>query len=159
MREKWHWNQRIHQLGGIDYNALERKRQIEEGGDAAQQRQRGYKYFGRAKELPGVKELLEKEETKDTKKQSARSVYQRITPDYYGWRDEEDGVLLELETLATKQNDQLHKRRRIGESGEQEDQDDEEVLPPDYLDVPSQAEIDQALLEQRKKSFLAKYNI
>ena len=31
LREKWHWNKRIYQLGGLDYNDIERKRQIEEG--------------------------------------------------------------------------------------------------------------------------------
>ena len=151
IREKWHWNKRIHELGGVDYNAIERKRQIEEGG-AAGQNQRGYQYFGAAKDLPGVKELLAKEENKEQQKKSAREIFKRISPDYYGWRDEEDGVLLELETIATKKNDQLHKRRRLNDSGEDD-------IPPDYLNVPSQAEISKALLEQRKKALLAKYNL
>jgi pre-mRNA-splicing factor ISY1 len=55
MREKWHWNKRIKDLGGQDYNAIEKKRQIEEGDT---QHNKGYRYFGAAK-LPGVKELLE----------------------------------------------------------------------------------------------------
>ena len=45
MREKWHWNRRIHELGGLDYNALEKKRQIEEGDTQLG----GYRYFGAAK--------------------------------------------------------------------------------------------------------------
>eukprot|EP00977_Amphora_coffeiformis_P016812 scaffold5317_cov160-Amphora_coffeaeformis.AAC.20 len=157
MREKWRkfglatdWNKRIHELGGVDYNAIERKRQIEEGGS----NQRGYQYFGAAKDLPGVKELIAKEENKEQQKKSTRDVYKRISPDYYGWRDEEDGVLLELETIATKKNDQLHKKRRRTEMN-----DGEAQLPPDYLNVPSQAEISKALLEQRKKALFAKYNL
>ena len=146
MREKWHWNKRIHELGGVDYNAAERKRQIEEGGTG----QRGYQYFGAAKDLPGVRELLAKEEQKDQARKVAKD-FKRISPDYYGWRDEEDGVLLELEAIATKQNDQLHNKRRKTT--------EEEELPPDYLNVPSPAQVSKLLLEQRKKAMLAKYNL
>lgn len=147
MREKWHWNKRIHELGGVDYNAAERKRQIEEGGTG----QRGYQYFGAAKDLPGVRELLAKEEQKEQARKVAKD-FKRISPDYYGWRDEEDGVLLELEAIATKQNDQLHNKRRKTSS-------EEEELPPDYLNVPSPAEVSTLLLEERKKALLAKYNL
>lgn len=150
MREKWHWNRRIHELGGLDYNAIERKRQIEEGG--GDQNHRGYQYFGAAKDLPGVRELLAKEENKEQQKKSAREVYKRISTDYYGWRDEEDGVLLELEAIATKKNDQVHKRRRV-----QEEENDS--CTPDYLNVPTQKGISKALLEQRKKALMAKYNL
>ena len=31
MREKYHWNKRIKELGGLDFNSIERQRQIEEG--------------------------------------------------------------------------------------------------------------------------------
>lgn len=154
MREKWHWNKRIHELGGVDYNAIERKRQIEEGG---QKNQRGYQYFGAAKDLPGVRELLAKEENKEQHKKSAREVYKRISPDYYGWRDEEDGVLLELEAIATKKNDQMYRKKRSKTVPEDEQQDAE--LSPDYLNVPSQAEITKAMLDQRKKALLAKYDL
>ena len=69
MREKYHWNKRIHQLGGVDYNALERKRQIEEGDPQAMGGMGGaYRYFGAAKELPGVKEILAKQAEKAVKK-------------------------------------------------------------------------------------------
>lgn len=147
MREKWHWNRRIHELGGVDYNAIEKKRQIEEGGTG----QRGYQYFGAAKDLPGVRELLAKEESKEQQRRVAKD-FKRISPDYYGWRDEEDGVLLELEAIATKKNDQLHNKKRRKTA-------DDDELPPDYLNVPSPAEVSKALLEQRKKAMLAKYNL
>lgn len=150
MREKWHWNKRIHELGGLDYNAIERKRQIEEGG----QTHRGYQYFGAAKDLPGVRELLAKEENKEHKKKSARELFNRISPDYYGWRDEEDGVLLEVEAAATTRNDQLMHKKRPKTTA-----DEAAKLPPDYLNVPAQAEISKLLLEHRKKAMLAKYDL
>jgi pre-mRNA-splicing factor ISY1 len=144
MRHKWHWNKRIRELGGSDYNDIERQRQIEEGGSqyAAQPSGAGYRYFGAAKDLPGVRELLQKQEQKLQKKKQKSNHY--VTPDYYGWRDEEDGVLLELEAVADKK----HKKRRVVQTQD------------DYLDiVPTQAEMDQMLLEVKKKALLAKYNL
>jgi pre-mRNA-splicing factor ISY1 len=150
MREKWHWNKRIKDLGGQDYNAIEKKRQIEEGDT---QHNKGYRYFGAAKDLPGVKELLAKEAAKRQKGQKM-DFYQNknITPDYYGWRDEEDGVLLELEAIATRENEQMLKKRR--KDVQVPDEDD-----TDYLEVPSQDEVAKFLLEHKKKALLSKYSI
>jgi pre-mRNA-splicing factor ISY1 len=150
MREKWHWNKRIHELGGVDYNAIEKKRQIEEGG----QSHRGYQYFGAAKHLPGVKELLAKEETKEIKKKSARELYNRISTDYYGWRDEEDGVLLEVEATATQRNDQMYHHRKRAKTTTTTT-----FTSTNYLNVPSQTEISKLFLEHRKKALLAKYDL
>mmetsp|Transcript_24381 Transcript_24381/g.67540 ORF Transcript_24381/g.67540 Transcript_24381/m.67540 type:complete len:231 (-) Transcript_24381:709-1401(-) len=146
MREKWHWNKRIRELGGIDYNATEKQRQIEEGDT---QQHQGYRYFGAAKDLPGVKELLAKEEERLQKKSIQRDTHKHLTPDYYGWRDEEDGVLLELEGLETKRMDQVYKKRKL-ESAD---------LGDDYLAVPSQETMGKALLEQKKKAMMAKFGL
>ena len=86
LREKHHWNKRIYALGGLDYVSLEKKRQIEEGGDDYMADPGGYKYFGAAKDLPGVKEILAKQAQKAVKKKDA---WRNITPDYFGWRDED----------------------------------------------------------------------
>jgi pre-mRNA-splicing factor ISY1 len=111
--------------------------------------------WGTAKELPGVKELFEKQVQKlQTRKRG--DIVKRITPAYYGWRDEEDGVLLELEASAYEQN----KRQRL-EKGEQvvddDNRNDDDDLK-DYLDVPSQEEVAQILLEEKKKALLAKFS-
>jgi len=82
-------------------------------------------------------------------------VYKRITVDYYGWKDEEDGVLLEMEEKARREN----KRRKISEDGD----DDSGVsgsltdVGHDYLDVPSQEEVAKILLAEKKKNLLAKF--
>ena len=122
MREKYHWNKRIHELGGLDYNAIERKRQIEQGDT----QMGGYRYFGAAKDLPGVKELLEKQKARLEKK-SRVDLYKNITPDYYGWRDEEDGVLLEVEEKAT-QAMQARKGKRKRTEVAKDDGDDFDTL-------------------------------
>ena len=98
MREKHHWNKRIKELGGLDFNAIERQRQIEEGDLQSLQGPGGYRYYGAAKDLPGVKELFEKQALKEQARKRG-DIVKHITPAYYGWRDEEDGVLLELSLI------------------------------------------------------------
>ena len=149
LREKYHWNKRIYQLGGLDYNAIEKKRQIEEGDTQTG----GYRYFGAAKNLPGVQELLEKQKEKLQKK-SRVDLYKNITPDYYGWRDEEDGVLLEVEEKASqKLFGPNYKKQRT-------DKDQNaftDAAAVNFDDLPSPDEISQVLLEHKKKELLAKY--
>ena len=111
-REKWQWNKRIIELGGEDYNKLELRQRREEGDiymateedDLLGESVRGsggYRYFGAAKDLPGVKELFVRHAMKAAKRKRG-DLYKNITPDYFGLRDEDDGVLLEIE--ATESN-------------------------------------------------------
>uniref|UniRef100_A0A671L6J3 ISY1 splicing factor homolog n=1 Tax=Sinocyclocheilus anshuiensis TaxID=1608454 RepID=A0A671L6J3_9TELE len=59
-------------------------------------RQTGYKYFGAAKDLPGVRELFERETVPAARKTRAE-LMKGIDADYYGYRDEDDGALAPLE--------------------------------------------------------------
>lgn len=94
MREKYAWEHHIKNLGGPDYFKQGSSR-FAEGGVLI----RGYRYFGRAKELPGVKEILEKQrndlkekktnqENEKTQKQKIRELESRVNLDYYGYFDE-----------------------------------------------------------------------
>mmetsp|Transcript_29087 Transcript_29087/g.44753 ORF Transcript_29087/g.44753 Transcript_29087/m.44753 type:complete len:238 (+) Transcript_29087:107-820(+) len=152
LREKYHWNKRIKDLGGLDFNAIEKQRQIEQGEEGNQVLEaNGYKYFGAAKDLPGVKELFEKQ-TQKLQSRKRGDIVKHITPEYYGWRDEEDGVILELEEEEFRRQ-----KRRKAESGENvyEFKPD---FSDDYLDIPSHDEIAQILLEEKKKALLAKFS-
>ena len=62
IREKGHWEARIVELGGPNYSKVARITD-QEGNElgGATGRGAGYKYFGAAKQLPGVRELFEKE--------------------------------------------------------------------------------------------------
>lgn len=117
----------------------------------------GYRYFGAAKDLPGVKELLEKQVQKQQTRKRG-DIVKHITPAYYGWRDEEDGVLLELEEEAYRQQ----KKQRVDDSetahGATKVSDDESDDLQDYLDVPSQEQVAKLLLEEKKKALLAKFS-
>ena len=110
LREKGHWQFQIRQLGGPDYNALEPKaldaegRPLPGGG--------GYKYFGAARDLPGVKELFEA--PAPVKKRRTRGdMFKHVTPDYYGFRDDKDAKMLEAEAAA---EDALVAKKREAEA-------------------------------------------
>ncbi|PHJ25986.1 member ras oncogene family protein [Cystoisospora suis] len=93
IRVKKAWEFRIKELGGPDYTtsstALEAMSKMSAAGAD------GYMYFGAAKELKGVRELLEREASEQQKPRKTRAMlFRNIRPDYYGWRDEDDGELL-----------------------------------------------------------------
>lgn len=49
--------------------------------------------------MPGVKELFEREAPRAIRR-SRYDMHKAINADYYGFRDEDDGVLLRVEALA-----------------------------------------------------------
>lgn len=91
------------QLGGPDYAKTAPKITDSEGNvvEGASGKGPGYRYFGAAKNLPGVKELFEKEAPKVVRR-TRFQMHKSITPDYYGFRDEEDGVLVRKEAEAER---------------------------------------------------------
>lgn len=149
---------------------------------------RGYKYFGAAKDLPGVRELFEQEPPPPTRKTRAE-LMRDVDADYYGYRDDDDGVLAPLEEKAER----LAIQRAVEEWRERQkkggvvlpDDDEEEIYPaevdPDaripladdeddpmqmlaprftaHVPVPTQKDIEAALLKKRKQELLDKYRI
>jgi pre-mRNA-splicing factor ISY1 len=142
LRERGHWEQRILELGGPNYAASAVKaydadgRELPGGG--------GYKYFGAARELPGVRELFQKSAA-EAPRRTRGDMYRNITPDYYGYRDDEDGVLVlkeaaaEREQVATAVAEwKAEQQARIarGETVATAENDD----VSDYVDVTDQVE-------------------
>lgn len=149
-REKYHWNRRIKELGGPDYNAIERRQQMEEGDNHQfLQGSGGYRYFGAAKDLPGVQELFAKQAAKQmAKKRKRGDYYKHITPDYYGFRDEEDGVLLSLEQTQQQQIEQPPLSKH---------QDWCQAIQKDTDSLfPSQEVISKIILQQKKQDLLSR---
>lgn len=103
IREKGHWERRIVELGGPNYTKTSAKMTDLEGNivDVPNPSGRGpgYRYFGAAKKLPGVRELFEKP-PELRKRRSRYDIYKRIDASYYGYRDDEDGILEKLEGPA-----------------------------------------------------------
>lgn len=105
IREKVHWERRIVELGGPNYTKQSPKMTDLEGNivDVPNPSGRGpgYRYFGAAKKLPGVRELFEKP-PELRKRRTRYDIYKRIDASYYGYRDDEDGVLERVEGPAER---------------------------------------------------------
>ncbi|CAI8584365.1 unnamed protein product [Vicia faba] len=105
IREKVHWERRIVELGGPNYARHSAKMTDLDGNivDVPNPSGRGpgYRYFGAAKKLPGVRELFEKP-PELRKRRTRYDIYKRINAAYYGYRDDEDGILKSLEKPAEK---------------------------------------------------------
>ncbi|CAN0911294.1 Pre-mRNA-splicing factor ISY1 homolog [Linum grandiflorum] len=98
IREKTHWERRIVELGGHNY--AKHARNIVDVPNPSG-RGPGYRYFGAAKKLPGVRELFEKP-PELRKRRTRYDIYKRIDASYYGYRDEEDGILGKVEVPSEK---------------------------------------------------------
>ncbi|CAM9438833.1 unnamed protein product [Discosporangium mesarthrocarpum] len=178
LRERTHWDKRILELGGPDYAANAPKTYDADGRELPGSG--GYKYFGAAKDLPGVRELFHKSEVEKPRR-TRKDMYKFVTPDYYGYRDEEDGVLVAKEAIMEKRKIEeaeeewrAEKRRREEEGeergedtvgGESEDEDvqghAQEVASAAtsaavraHVPVPSQDDIKEAILKRKKMSLL-----
>lgn len=105
IREKSAWENQIVALGGANYKRGIPKMLDDDGKEVPGSR--GYKYFGRAKDLPGVKEMLNRTAEQEAEAESFRSQkFKRFAnqpPEYYGDLDEDDGILLESEIEAETQ--------------------------------------------------------
>lgn len=170
------------ELGGVDFKKTAPKMLDNEGKEVPGNR--GYKYFGAAKDLPGVRELFEQEAAHQSKKNRTEMLKQ-IDADYYGYMDDDDGLLIPAEDKCEKEairkkidewkttetaNGQIDETFEIPEM----DSDDEnyvagrlaksnvDVTAKDHVfiahvPVPSQKDIERALLERKKQELLAKY--
>lgn len=86
IREKGHWERRIAELGGPDYAKAAPQVTGSSGlTDSRGQAGGGYKYFGAARQLPGVKELFEVEAPRIVRR-TRHQMFKGIDPDYYGFR-------------------------------------------------------------------------
>lgn len=106
LRERVHWERRISELGGPNYTRNNAKMTDLEGNiiDVPNPSGRGpgYRYFGASKKLPGVRELFEKP-PEVRRRRTRYDIYKRIDASYYGYRDDEDGILEKLEATAEKE--------------------------------------------------------
>jgi len=184
MREKRHWEDRIRDLGGPNYQKTGPKMLDHEG--KAVPGGKGYKYFGAARELPGVRELFQVEIAQGTEKRKTRGeLMKKVDAGYYGYRDEEDGVLLAAEAEAEAiARQRAHDEWLAGkgadkanaEDDEQEfyknesydhpdgpavtmelDDEADEGDEPAHLNIPSAADIEQLILQRKKQVLLEQY--
>lgn len=60
-------------------------------------------YFGAAKDLPGVRELFEQEPPSAPRK-TRGELMKDIDADYYGYKDDDDRILLPLEIARERES-------------------------------------------------------
>ncbi|KAJ2453767.1 NineTeen Complex (NTC) component [Coemansia sp. RSA 2336] len=100
LRTKNHWERRVLELGGPNYRRIGPKMLDHQGREVPGNR--GYKYFGRAKDLPGVREMLEQEANVKPKRTKAE-LMRHMDATYYGFGNEDDdSELLEHERKVTE---------------------------------------------------------
>ncbi|NXR92673.1 ISY1 factor, partial [Hypocryptadius cinnamomeus] len=127
LREKGHWEYRIKELGGPDFARIGPKMLDHEGKEVPGNR--GYKYFGTAKDLPGVGELFEKEPLPPPRKTWAE-LMKDIDAEYYGYRDEDDGILEPLKQEHEKkvmaeavEKGKMEREARLARDEEEEEEE------------------------------------
>lgn len=99
-REKMHWEDRIKELGGPDYKKLAPKTFDAEGYEVPNSG--GYKYWGAAKDLPGVRELFAVH-VPNAPRKNIIEMYKGIDREYYGDEDEE------MEKLEKEEEERMKK--------------------------------------------------
>lgn len=178
MRDKRHWEYKIKELGGPDYRRSAPRMMGDDGKEIPGSH--GYRYFGRARDLPGVKELFQAPVPDSSALKSRGEMYKAVDADYYGYRDEDDGKLvayeigLAREELLRAMNEDkaaglVPSTTLAGEDavmandGEGVDMphDDDAVWNREYkyveVIVPSGAEVEQWLVQKRKKELMEKF--
>jgi len=176
-REKRHWEDQILQLGGPNYKKTG-PRMLDHNGKEVPGN-RGYKYFGAAKDLPGVRELLTNQGFTKTRKTRAQ-LMKGIDADYYGYRDEDDGVIVPLEKESEEKaiQEAIKQWKESGNNNEaaNANAEDEQLLDDDYeyrqvetqegirpfvahVPVPSQQDVQDALLRKKKMELLERYAV
>jgi len=158
MREKGHWERQIKSLGGPDYFKLAPKLLDEDAEEVVPGK--GYKYYGAAKRLPGVRDLFKKAVPEKVKR-TRHEIFKTINADYYGYRDDDDGVLVKLEgeaeaaLLQAKVAKWEEGRAARQEQGTEQEEAEEAAQFVAHVEVPDQAAVQQAILARRKRELLA----
>lgn len=158
-REKKHWERRIKELNGTDYS----KQKLNLGDEPIHSGE--YRYFGAAKDLEGVREQLELRKAEKDQRQTRYDLFQRIDYDYFGFGDDDDGILIEKERIsqekAIKHKVELWKQERLAKGLDtyimpMEDEERGEVQAS-FVALPSAEEIEALLVEKKKEMLMARY--
>lgn len=178
------WEQRIRELGGTDYRKYAQKELDAIGRETGNSR--GYKYFGAAKDLPGVRELFEKGTEGEEHRRNRADLLRNIDAHYFGYLDDEDGRLVPLEKLVEEKNlekiakdfaeKQAQKAQYATEATPEniykiEDEDEDDLVTHEstvvgedgrpmtirHVLIPTQKDIEVMLLEQKKQELMDKY--
>jgi len=182
LRIKFAWEGQIKALGGPDYRRIAPRELDREGREVSGSR--GYKYFGAAKDLPGVRELFQKAAEEEPGRKTRGELMRNVDADYYGYMDDDDGLLIPLEkteeeNAIRKINEEWEKRGaemnrekdfdndiyRVQDDSDEEINVKESVVMGEdgkemiikHVMVPSQKEIEEMIVERKKQHLLEKF--
>lgn len=167
LREKRHWERRIVELGGANHSRAGDPQLLDENGNELPG-SRGYRYFGAARDLPGVRDLFSKAPANSADVRRSRGDMNKFVDSaYYGFRDDDDGELVPAEAeaeaaaiaAAQAEWDRVREEKVRGGGGVGGKQDDEEDNGKfvSFVPLPSQADIENAILAKRKAELLQRY--
>lgn len=150
-KEKHMWEVQLKNIGGTNYIRFQGNVTDSEGRVIGSHK--GYKYYGRAKELPGIKELFSELAAPQKQKKTKQDLTNlALDSTYYGYRDEEDPALLLYEkTRETEAFENL-----MAETSDTASRWDI-INTPTCKDLPSRSDIENMLVQKRKSALLAKY--
>ena len=170
MKEKWSWERRIRELGGPNYMRSAGGVMFDEQGNMMSDTGgKGYRYFGRAKELPGVKEMFERAAKRQARKDKGGAEDDEVgvkgggldrrgcDARYFGYRDEsgrEGEALLRYERRKEREAE-----KRLAEKAEESEDEEWQPLPGDAGDgirwrLPTVDEVNEELVRRRGERLL-----
>lgn len=168
LRERGHWERRILYLGGVNHAARRKAggkgtKQMGEGEEEEVFEHNGFFYFGAARELPGVRELVEgahklrKEQNDGSAEVNAAALRERVDETYYGFGDEEDEEIVAAEVKAEKED-----QERLAKEWERDNERGiDEMWDNSYVDLIGkkagkdvEAEVEVVMLERKKAEAL-----
>lgn len=128
MKERYVWDMHIKSLGGPNYASFGTKG-------------RGYQYYGRARELPGVSEMLQSKHKVESKKSSDFYMPPKnLNMLYFGYDDDNVTGLAEFE----REREQELKEMLAGESRSG-------GVVIGQVEVPTETDLEERLLQERKR--------
>ncbi|KAF5837178.1 Isy1-like splicing family-domain-containing protein [Dunaliella salina] len=158
IREKGHWERRIVELGGPDYSKSAPKVADSRGREVAEMTGKGggYRYFGAAKALPGVKELFEVEPPKQVRK--TRYQMHKVGKPcmrasmHMNWCRCGDILVRVFQAASSAATSSM-----LGSSSSSSLLKGSGARFVAYVPLPDQKAIEQLVLEKKKADLLAKY--
>ena len=168
MREKHVWELQIKTLGGPNYMRFGGGQTVfdAEGNEVpvviGDGKGGGYKYFGRARELPDVKELIEQQlnsrkqqESQLSQNKKMQQRFRELPASYYGLSEDADmdeyNKLLELEKEYSN-----HRFTQILNNERPLDQELIEI-PDSLVNVPSQQQVEEHLINRIRQKIQDRY--
>ncbi|KAI3406603.2 ENP2 [Candida oxycetoniae] len=157
-KDKRSWEYHIRELGGNDYIHTGRD-MINTGVDVA-----GWRYFGRAKELPDVKEMIESKKKQEKQKggrkgfvskETALSIRKKKLDDFY-YGKEDDKELVEFEQIRSKE---MATQTEASSSQTEIEVEDANQTQVKLEELPTNEQVSKWLVDKKRKQLMSRLGL